>query len=434
MNRIKNSEIPSPEVYNDKPWFKIDNAAILYAAAKTKKWSRTFRVSLVLNNDINEEILQKALDATTKRYPFFCVQLREGLFWSYFERMDERVIAEKESDYPYRPVGLEGSGSPCFRVLYFKNRLSLECFHSLTDANGAFTFISYLAAIYLSMRGENITPGGIVSDLDTEAKASEAADSYYAHYDPAFSAKNPPKVSIYLMENEPLKNFSNVIHGICEVSNVKDTAKKHSLTITEYFTAVLIYTFYTCASKPIKSPISISVPIDLRRRFESKAMRNFVFMTDITFDTKGRNDITFDEICDCVRGKLAEKATKESLLPEISSNVSAASNKLLRLVPYFFKKIFLIGTYKKVQQTYTGFFSNVGVLDLPEEMRKHIARAEFYLGETPYQHFGCAAASVGNILTFTFTSGNKNTERQKFFFRFLAADGIRLRIESNTAE
>ena len=104
---------------------------------------------------------------------------------------------------------------------------------------------------------------------------------------------------------------------------------------------------------------------------------------------------------------------------------------MLKIVPYFIKRLFLKNTYEKVQHTYTAFFSNLGEFSFPEEIAKHILRVEACLGCTPYQHFGCASASVNGVFTFTFTSGNRDTEKQKFFFRFLSSDGVPLRIESN---
>lgn len=417
--------------YIDRPWFRIDNAATLYAAARRKDWTRTFRTALVLDEDIDPDILQKAVEDTAKRFPFFCVKLRDGLFWSYFERTDEMPKVVEDSKYPYRPIPLEGTNQPCFRVLYGKRRIVLEGFHSLADGSAVNVFLSTLTARYLTLKGENVPADGkLVLDTADEPKAYEARDDYYTHADPNVGASNPPRVSVHIGENDPLPGYSLLIHGICRIDNLKDVAKKHGLTITEYLTAVLILTYYNTEERDGK-PISVSIPIDLRRRFDSKSLRNFCFMTDVAFDPSGKEEVTFEMICDSIRGKLREKATTESLRASISANVSAASNPVLKIVPYFIKKIFLRGTYEKVQHTYTAFFSNIGSFDLPPEMAQHVQRAEGVLGCTPYQHFGCASASVNGVFTLTFSSGNADTQKQKFFFRFLAADGVKLRIESN---
>lgn len=116
------------ELYDDKPWFKIDNAATLYAAARTKNWTRTFRTTLVLDEDIDPLILQKALDDISKRFPFFCVQLRDGFFWSYFERIDEIPKIVPDSNYPYRPIDLGDNKKPCFVSFTEKTESFLKAF------------------------------------------------------------------------------------------------------------------------------------------------------------------------------------------------------------------------------------------------------------------------------------------------------------------
>lgn len=428
---IEKESVSADGRYEDRPWFKIDNAATLYAAARTKNWTRTFRTAIVLDEEIDPKILQKALDETAKRFPFFCVQLRDGFFWSYFERIDELPKIVPDTNYPYRPIDLGDNKKPCFRILYGKNRIVLEGFHSISDGSGTKIFLSTLTAHYLKLKGEKITcDGELVLSAEDEPKEQEARDDYYTYADPNASAKNPPRVTVHIGENDPLPSYVSLIHGICRIDDLRTAAKKHSLTITEYLTAILIYTYFNTEEHDEK-PISVSVPIDLRKRFPSKSLRNFCFMTDVTFDPKGKDEISFDEVCDSIRGGLAKKAAKEELLSAISSNVSAASNPVLKIVPYFIKRIFLKGTYEKVQHTYTAFFSNLGSFDFPPDVAKHVVRVEACLGNTPYQHFGCAAASVNGIFTFTFSSGNKKTEKQKFFFRFLSSDGVPLRIESN---
>ena len=428
-----NNENPavSAEPYEDKPWFRIDNAATLYAAARRKDWTRTFRTAVVLDSKIDPVILQKALEDTAKRFPFFCVQLRDGMFWSYFERIDEVPKIVPDNNYPYRSIDLGDNKKPCFRITYGENRIVLEGFHSMTDGGGANVLLSTLVARYFELKGVEFEYDEYaIRSTANEPQECEARDDYYTYGDTTRGAQNPPRVSVHIGENNALPGYASLIHGICRVDDLKAAAKKYSLTITEYLTAILILTYFNTEEHDRK-PISVSVPIDLRKRFESRTLRNFCFMTDVSFDPGDRDEITFEEICNSIRGKLAEKASTENLHDAISANVSAASNPVLKIVPYFIKKLFLKNTYEKVQHTYTAFFSNLGEFNFPPEIAKHVTRVEACLGRTPYQHFGCASASVNGVFTFTFSSGNKDTEKQKFFFRFLSSDGVPLRIESN---
>ena len=70
-------------------------------------------------------------------------------------------------------------------------------------------------------------------------------------------------------------------------------------------------------------------------------------------------------------------------------------------------------------------------MDAPEAVLAHIERAEFVLGDTPHQPFGCAAMSVNGYITLTFSGSNTDTQFQTAFFRFMANDGVPVRVESN---
>lgn len=423
------------QVYNDVPWFRIDNAATLYAAARNRRWCRTYRTCMVLDHDVDPVLLQQALDETAKRLPTFCVLLRDGAFWSYFERTDELPKLCQDTKYPYRPIQLDHTNQPCFRISYYKHRVAIEAFHSVSDGGGSDVFFNTLLARYLELKfGVPVPKGNGILDVHDKPRQCEAEDSYYVHADPTIKASNPPAAKVYLDENMQIRNYARIIHGLFRVEEISALSKSKGLTVTEYLVALLIFTYCSCAKEPIKDPISISVPIDLRKRFESQSVRNFVYMTDVSFDPQGRTDVTFEEICNSIKGKLKKKASREFLVKSISSNVSAASSPVLKPVPYAIKKAFLKLKYRSTQRSYTAFFTNLGVLSYPEEMGKHILRGESCMADSPYLHFGCSAVSVNGLFNFTFTSSNDNMEKQRFFFRFLANEGIKIRIESNEYE
>lgn len=417
-----------------EPWFKIDNASNLYAATYSSEWSRTYRTALVLDHEIDTELMQRALTETAKRFPSFCARLREGMFWSYFERTDVDPVIAEDTHLPYEHIDIEGSEQPNFRISVYKNRVAIEAFHSISDGGGTNLFLTTLVGRYLELKGFDIPKSDFCLDVNDPPLECEIEDSYHRNADPKYGAKNVAKADVYLDENEPEKDYIRLIHGLFRVEDIKAVAKKYSLTITEYLTAAIIYMFLKCAKEPVTKPLSVSVPIDLRGRFGSWSVRNFVYMTDVSFDPKGRTDVEFYEICDAIRGELKKRATHDYLVSSISANVAAQRSKLLRPVPYVFKKAFLKGSYKKSQQSYTTFFSNLGSFPCPPEIAAHVLRAETCLGSTPYMHFGCAAASINGLFDFTFCSGNHDMERQKFFFRFLTGEGVPVRIESNIYE
>ncbi len=77
-----------------RPWFKLDNAAKIFPGQNSAKWSNIFRLSVTLDEKIDPELLEKALEQTIVRFPFFDVRMRRGLFWYYLEK----------NKYPAPPV------------------------------------------------------------------------------------------------------------------------------------------------------------------------------------------------------------------------------------------------------------------------------------------------------------------------------------------
>ena len=60
---------------NVKHWRRLDNAAKLFPAASSKRDTRVFRFYCELKEDIQQEILQKAVDRTLEKYPIFLQDL-----------------------------------------------------------------------------------------------------------------------------------------------------------------------------------------------------------------------------------------------------------------------------------------------------------------------------------------------------------------------
>lgn len=81
-------------------WRKLDNAALAFPAATGKKDSRVFRFYCLLNEQVRQEPLQRALEQTMEKYPLYQAVLRKGLFWFYLEHRDIRPLALAERRPP----------------------------------------------------------------------------------------------------------------------------------------------------------------------------------------------------------------------------------------------------------------------------------------------------------------------------------------------
>ena len=114
-------------------WRRLDNYAKLFPLASTKKYKTVFRISAVLKEQIDPEILEKSVRVALNKFKFFKVRMRKGLFWYYFENNSKNPVVEEENDYPCKFIDLPLNNDYLFQVTYFDCKINLEIFHCLTD-------------------------------------------------------------------------------------------------------------------------------------------------------------------------------------------------------------------------------------------------------------------------------------------------------------
>ena len=66
-------------------WYKLDLSAIVYPTLQRRDFSSVYRLSVVLKEKIDPQLLQQALDLTLPRFPTYKVAIRKGVFWRYLE-------------------------------------------------------------------------------------------------------------------------------------------------------------------------------------------------------------------------------------------------------------------------------------------------------------------------------------------------------------
>jgi len=73
-------------------WRKLDDQAKVFSLATNNKYKSVFRLSVILAENIEQGILQQALEQALEKYKAFKVRMAEGLFWNYFESNNKKPI------------------------------------------------------------------------------------------------------------------------------------------------------------------------------------------------------------------------------------------------------------------------------------------------------------------------------------------------------
>lgn len=412
---------------NEDMWLKLDNAALIYPAAQSNAWTSVYRISVFLKEEVDPEVLQNATELTIKRFPHINVCIKRGLFWYYFQNMNKQFTVQEETQYPCRKIEL-GSGRFLFRILYYKNKISMETFHSLADGNGTKNVLICLLGCYLELKYNNTDNKQLMYNYMDRANEEEIEDSFikYADLKGGSSRKGvkPYRINGTLESDGKL----NIITGKIDLTELKNITKLYNATVTEFLLAVYMRSIYQNMSiKERTRPIIISVPVNLRNLFPSESLRNFSSWVNIKLDKCATLEEDINSIKEQMKG-----ITKEAMLKNINSNVKAQKNIVVRIMPLVIKNIALKFSYRQFgERLYSSVFSNLGVVNLPESYKEYVDHFEFYLGVGKYNKVHLSAISYNQTVAVTITSVLKERKIEKAFFRNLSQLGLKVVLDSN---
>ncbi len=417
-----------------KKWFRLDNAAKLYPAIKSRRWTAIYRVSINLKEPVDCELLQQALDLTVGRMEVFGCRLRAGLFWYYFEKNHKRALLSEDAVNPCIRLYTKDNNGYLFRVRTFERRVSLEVFHSVSDGFGGITFIKTLIAQYLRLLGYDIPYTHGILDCFAAPSPEETEDAFLRYYNKNAVRPWRETRAYRIRGTEESGHTLNVINGILSASQVKAKAKSLGVSVTEFLVAAYMYALYNVQKeeRPKKIlPIKVSVPVNLRAFFPTNTLRNFSSYVNPEINANW-GDYTFEEVLHTVHHCLRSEFTKKTLLSKMSKNVKPEKNIFVRVTPLVLKNPLIHLIYRIAGESrITSTLSNVGVLDVPDEMAAHIDSFDVMLGPPRLNKINCTACTYKDALSVCFSSIIKETEVERAFFTFLVKSGLHVKIESN---
>lgn len=435
-SRNKNKKINNnSEKQEPKIWYKLDLSAIVYPTLQRRDFSSVYRLSVVLKEPVNPDILQTAVDIALKRFPTYKTAIRKGLFWRYLELNDRPgPFVQKDIRNFCMPMPFKAGNRYLLRIYYHDCRISLEAHHCLGDGTGGMYVLQTITAVYLRLLGHPISDGGFVKDINETPSPGELEDAYMRYANAKVCPSRPGEKTYRVRGTRaPFYTF-NVIDGIMSVKEVMSVASKYQATITEYLNSVLLYALLQKQQHDwhIKlRPVKIAMPVNLRRFFPSETLRNFITMVYPGIDPR-LGEYTFEEIVKQVHNYMRYYINEKFLKGDITTNANTQRNPLIRIVPLFMKDFVVRMFYTRVQdKNSSAGLTNMGALKVPDNMKPYIERFDIYMGQPFSSRTNCAIVSFEDILTINFASSIIESDVERLFFQKLVADGIHVKIESN---
>jgi len=418
-------------------WYKLDNAAKIFPAIRTKDNVSTFRLAAIFYTEIDKDLLLKALLEALKRFSTFKVKLKKGLFWYYLEYNNALPIIEEEISNSFHDKIFFHNNDYLFKLSYFGKRVSLVIFHSLTDGTGGMEFFKCICYYYLTFSGVEITNDGTILTTDMETLAIEDDDSFLENYNKDINPYEKEERAFTLTGKYYSKGYTALIHYLIKIDKLKEVCKKYDTTITEYIGAVILYAIYVEYFKKKKQettkPVKLFIPVNLRKCFNSKTLRNFALFVRVTVNMN--EELIFTDLIKFTKTQIRDELDQDKLKSRLVKNVNFEKLFIIRILPLALKKIGMMIGYKKLgRDVNTVCFSNLGIIQTPIEMNKYIDRFEFTIGASKNVPVSFSIASYNNTLCLMYASQFINRNIAKIVASKFVEDSLDIVVEANELE
>lgn len=433
INRFLNRHLSQE---NKLRWLPLDNAAKIYPAARRHNWSSLYRFSATMSEPVDVEILQSALDVTVRRFPSIAARLRKGLFWYYLQQIPHAPRIQQDNSYPMAKMSRGDIRSCGFRVLVYNKRIAVEFFHSLTDGSGALVFLKSLLAEYLQQRYGLQIPAekGVLGRLEEPTEA-ELEDSFQKYSGNVNASRR--ESDAWRMRGTPEPN--GFLHVTCmeiPVRAVLEKAHAYNASLTAFLCACLMRALMDLQNAWVPDrrrhkPIKVLVPVNLRRVFPSKTLRNFSLYSIPEADPR-LGDYDIQALCNIIRHRMGLDVTPQQMSAKIATNVSSERILAVKLMPLFIKNIVMKAVFDAVGERKSCLsISNLGQVQLPEVMEPYVERMDVILGVQSTKPNNCGVLSYRDKLYVNFIRNIKEPDLEYAFYRVLRDLGIPVTVESN---
>ncbi len=419
-------------------WTKLDNAAKIFPAAASSRWTNVFRVAASLTENVDKEILQSALDVTVRRFPAISVRLRRGTFWYYLEEIAHAPAVMDEKSYPLSRMAFDDIRSCAFRVLIYKKRIAVEFFHALTDGNGGLVFLKTLLAEYLSQKYSIKIPNeyGVLDRL--EAPNSEELVDNFPKIAGNFPKSRRDTNAYRIYGTKESDGFLNNTTFIMDSDALLSRAKKENVTVTALLAAAFTKAAIRLQASEIIhernfKPVKILLPCDLRRMYPGceKTLRNFVLYITPGVDPRF-GEYSFSELATLIYHQMLVELNTKNISAMVKTNVKDEEKLILRLVPLFIKNVVMKLVFNVTgERKSTLSLSNLGVIKLPEIMEDYVERFDFTLGVQAHAPYNTGLLTYKGKAHLNFIRNIKEPRLEFELYRVLREEGIHVKVESN---
>ena len=399
---------------------KPDMSSILYLALARKSHSNIYRFTMTMSETVDMNLVSQAADLIHDRFKVFMCGFKSNFFHDIQTYTNDRIQVIKDTQKLKILSKKEIRQCPA-RILVKDNLLSIEFFHALTDGYGAVAYISTLTAEYLKLRYHTHIPVKYpVMNVVDEIKDEELRDEYLSFK--ADKASKLNKVYAYQLPRENRKESEiRTFDQVLSLSELKRISKVHEVSPTAFLSQIMAETFmkHQIRHKSSNKPVRIMIPVNLRGFHPSTTFRNFIETIHVTMKPDDLKK-ELKERCEQFKTEMKSQLNTEYLSGLARAHVDAQSSWVFRMLPRSLKYLgFKLGYSFFGESNSTMTFTNLGVVNLPEEMHSYVQKIDCYLSPRALSPYNCAMIAYKDTVSLNFSSFNKKTDVEEAFFKRL---------------
>ena len=304
-------------------------------------------------------------------------------------------------------------------------------FHVLADGTGAFRFLRRIIINYLRL-AHDLPKADRADRSSTVEKSDDAFRRYYTQNKQKGQLKRFMATRAYQIKGQRDQNEQmHLIEGTVSAKEFLAAAHRFHTTAGIFMTSLFVKSVIDAMTmKDLKKPISISIPVDLRRFFPSVTSRNFFGVINVIIRAESR-DMTLEEVIAKVSAPFKEQLSRENIEKTMNAYSAYERNVGIKMVPLFLKELGVQGLSTIAGTGVTASVSNIGVIEFPEAFEKYIKQFSPFMASLNIQ---LTTATYKDRMAFGFCSSFEECSVITGFFRYLTDLGIRVELATNDCD
>lgn len=400
----------------------IDNSAILYLSLMRKNHTNVYRFTMTMTEEVCPDTLQKAVQNVYRRFPSIIAGFRPKFF--QYEMTPAQTVPVVQADPGCLITMSREEIERCaYRVIYRAKEISIEAFHALTDGYGAIASFTTLVAEYLRLKhGIEIPAELTVRDLQEQPADFELSDAYLEHY--GDKPLHLPSRYAYQLPGKTKDNWDVLTTARdYSIRDILDAAHRHEVSATALLSGIMASAIMELQQRHVapgrEKPVRIMIPVDLRRMFSSRTLRNFILYALPTMEPH-EHKLPFSQLLRSFHAQLQQQVEPKRMASIMAYNVKTQLSWLFRHIPRAVKCTAMRIAYRYFGESNSCItLTNLGNVVLPKAMEPFVKRFDVILTPRAGSPYNCAIISYNGAMRFNISRFCAEPELEEIFFRKL---------------